>query len=113
MLYGFALLRIKPFKEIHERGTIHFTMPPVQSSASYPVRRECATWKWGSAKVPAGLTNLRVSRANSFWPVGIGGENRGQTGLTANFRQTAPKTHVSLVSPWGGDGGWRNEANLE
>src|ERR1035437_10195407 len=28
MVYGFALLRIKPFKEIHERATIHFAMPP-------------------------------------------------------------------------------------
>src|ERR1035437_425940 len=29
----------------------------------------------------------------------IGSEDRGQTGLTASFRQTAPKTHVSHVSP--------------
>src|ERR1035437_10584731 len=100
MLYGFALLRIKPFKEIHERGTIHFTMPPAQSSASYLVRRECATWKWGSAKVPAGLTNLRVSRANSFWPVGIGGGKRGQTRLREKFRQNAPKTHINLFCSW-------------
>jgi hypothetical protein len=28
MVYGFALLRIKPFKEIHERGKLHFTMVP-------------------------------------------------------------------------------------
>src|ERR1019366_1284631 len=31
--------------------------------------------------------------------------DRGQTGLTANFRQTAPEIHVSLVSPRGGGSG--------
>src|ERR1035441_1807409 len=31
--------------------------------------------------------------------VGMGSGDRGQTGLTANFRQTAPEIHVSLVSP--------------
>src|ERR1019366_8384319 len=33
-------------------------------------------------------------------PLGDSGSaDRGQTGLTANFRQTAPEIHVSLVSP--------------
>ena len=33
-------------------------------------------------------------------PLGESGSgDRGQTGLTANFRQTAPEIHVSLVSP--------------
>jgi hypothetical protein len=27
VVYGFTLLRIKPFEEIHERGTFYFTMP--------------------------------------------------------------------------------------
>jgi len=28
MAYGFALLRIKPFEEIHEREPFNFSMPP-------------------------------------------------------------------------------------
>src|ERR1035437_2718570 len=40
--------------------------------------------------------------------VGGVGQNRGQTGLTASFRQSAPKIHVSLVSPRG----LRNEPNF-
>jgi hypothetical protein len=31
-----------------------------------------------------------------------GSETRGQTGLAANFRQTAPEIHASLVCPRGG-----------
>src|ERR1022692_5056636 len=38
--------------------------------------------------------------------------DRGQTGLTANFRQSAPEIHVSLVSPLDGGRGRWNEANL-
>src|ERR1035437_2917100 len=37
-----------------------------------------------------------------------GGHDRGQTGLTASFRQSAPKIHVSLVCPRG----LRNEPNF-
>src|ERR1035437_1306362 len=73
-------------------------------------------WLWGarlgsggSVEVLASLTNPRVGCNYRHWGVGTGaGGNRGQTGLTANFRQTAPKIHVSPVSPRG----CRNEANL-
>src|ERR1035437_6551834 len=72
-----------------------FILPctPAQSSASYLVRRECATWKWGSVRVPAGLTNLRVSCADRFWPVGAGGGGGGGNG----------------GGGWGGRGGFGRE----
>src|ERR1019366_6236503 len=41
------------------------------------------------------------------------GGNRGQTGLTASFRQSAPETHASLVGPRGDLWrGWENKTQF-
>jgi SAM-dependent methyltransferase len=67
---------------------------PVLFEPAFNTHQQSSMWSWGFGVfvVLCGVTAFVSNRAGQP-------ENRGQTGLPADFRQTAPEIHGSLVSP--------------